>query len=154
VKSHDSNAIFPSPLAFLLRKHSTIIEQPISSSLRIGRKAVRIWASDSNSNRSKLLLADGIKMKSHLSNSRITKSTCRYLLVITALESNIISATLRGTHYLHLQGQRINETNNMQAIYYRSIRAAARSRAWTDFARSIAGIVGSNPTVWVYSVFL
>jgi hypothetical protein len=40
------------------------------------------------------------------------------------------------------------------------ITVAARSKAWTVFVRSNAGIVGSNPTqgmdvcAWVYSVFV
>jgi hypothetical protein len=46
----------------------------------------------------------------------------------------------------------------MRTMLLRSIRVAARSKAWTVFDRSNTGIVGSNPTqgmdVCVYSVFV
>jgi hypothetical protein len=60
-----------------------------------------------------------------------------------------------------LGGPRIRQDNSMK-VYIRGmpITVAARSKAWTVFARSNTGIVGSNPTqgmdvyVWVYSVFV
>jgi hypothetical protein len=65
----------------------------------------------------------------------------------TAFNVNIYSPTLFVTIRLY------------DSVYHHlPITVAARSKAWTVFARSNAGIVGSNPTrgmdVCVYSVFV
>jgi hypothetical protein len=73
VKSHKSKTKIPSPPTFLLcHLYNTLL--PLPPSHLIGQKAIRTKASVINLNRSKL--GEGIKIKSHFSNTHTMRNTC------------------------------------------------------------------------------